>query len=159
VARAVREAGVDAAIKWPNDVLVNGHKLAGILTEMEGEADRISWLIAGIGINANVDTAALPSEQPVATLRGEVGDVDRREVTQSLLAEFHRLSTDRDAVLPAWRQLSATLGQRVRIETADGDVVGDAVDVSFPGTLVVDTGDGTREVSAGDCEHLLSAEE
>jgi len=158
-ARAVRQAGVDVSIKWPNDVLVGDRKLAGILTEMEGEADRISWLIAGIGINANVDAGDLPPAQPVTALRDEVGDVDRREITQSLLAEFHRLSTDLDEVLPAWRELSATLGRRVRIETAGEDVVGEAVGVRFPGTLVVETGEGTREVSAGDCEHLRSAEE
>jgi BirA family biotin operon repressor/biotin-[acetyl-CoA-carboxylase] ligase len=158
-ARAVREAGVDARIKWPNDVLVDGRKLAGILTEMEGEADRISWLIVGIGVNANVDAAALPGDQPVATLREAVGDVDRRAVTQRLLAEFHRLADDPDAVLPAWRDLASTLGRRVRITASGEQVVGEAVDVVDPGTLVVDIGDGRRRVSAGDCEHLRPAGE
>ncbi len=158
--RAVREAGVDASIKWPNDVLVGGRKLAGILTEMEGEADRISWLVAGIGINANVDSSALPGDRAATTLREEVGDVTRREVTQRLLSEFDRLTRDRDldGVLPAWRDLSATLGRQVRVETATGDVVGEAIDVSFPGALVVETAQGRREVTAGDCEHLRPGE-
>jgi len=158
-ARAVREVGVDASIKWPNDILLDGRKLAGILTEMEGEADRVSWLVVGIGVNANVDAAALPGDQPVATLREAVGDVDRRTVTQTLLEEFHSLTEDPDAVLPAWRDLSSTLGRRVRIDTGGEQIVGDAVDVTDPGTLVVDTGDGRREVSAGDCEHLRPAGE
>jgi BirA family biotin operon repressor/biotin-[acetyl-CoA-carboxylase] ligase len=153
-ARAVRDAGVDASIKWPNDVLVGDRKLAGILTEMEGEADRVSWLVVGIGINANVDAADLPTDRPVTTVREEVGDVDRRELTQSLLAAFHELTVDLQQVLPAWRKLSSTLGQRVRVETPGEEIVGDAVDVRFPGSLVVETAEGTREVTAGDCEHL-----
>ena len=156
--RAVREAGVDASIKWPNDVLVGDRKLAGILTEMEGEADRVSWLVVGIGINANVDAADLPTDWPVTTVREEVGDVDRRELTQSLLAAFHELTVDLQQVLPAWRKLSSTLGQRVRVETPGEEIVGDAVDVRFPGSLVVETAEGTREVTAGDCEHLRPAD-
>jgi len=157
-ARAVRDAGVDASIKWPNDVLVGDRKLAGILTEMEGEADRVSWLVVGIGINANVDAADLPTDRPVTTVREEVGDVDRRELTQSLLAAFHELTVDLQQVLPAWRKLSSTLGQRVRVETPGEEIVGDAVDVRFPGSLVVETAEGTREVTAGDCEHLRPAD-
>ncbi|RDI72701.1 biotin--[acetyl-CoA-carboxylase] ligase [Halopelagius longus] len=169
--RAAREAGVDAHIKWPNDVLVGdgggpdaadsvatgrgGRKLAGVLTEMEGEADRVSWLIVGIGVNANVDTADLP---PGATsIREEVGDVDRRAFVQRLLEEFHALRADTEAVLPAWREYASTLGRRVRVETPGGTVEGEAVDVRFPGALVVRTDDGEEVVHAGDCEHLRSA--
>jgi BirA family biotin operon repressor/biotin-[acetyl-CoA-carboxylase] ligase len=157
-ARAVRGCGVDATIKWPNDVLVGEDKLAGILTEMEGEADRVSWLVVGIGINANVDTDDLRADGPVTSLRDEVGDVDRRALVQDLLAEFHRLREDLDSVLPAWRDLTATLGRDVRVETVSETVKGEAVDVTFPGTLVVQTPDGTRELSAGDCEHLRPAD-
>jgi len=157
--RAVREAGVEATIKWPNDVLVGERKVAGILTEMEGEADRVSWLVVGIGINANVDADQVPTDRPVTTLRGEVGEVDRRELTQTLLDEFHGLTATLDAVMPAWRELSSTLGRRVRVETPSEVVVGEAIDVRFPGTLVLDTPDGQREVTAGDCEHLRPADQ
>ncbi|MEF8907325.1 MAG: biotin--[acetyl-CoA-carboxylase] ligase [Haloarculaceae archaeon] len=165
--RAAREAGADAVIKWPNDVLVAGgdsgetegrdaseRKLAGVLTEMEGEADRVSWLVVGIGVNANVDPEELPTGQPVTSLRAEVGDVDRRLFTQRLLEEFHALRGDLEGVVDAWREYASTLGRRVRVETPAGSVVGEAVDVRFPGTLVVDTGDGREDVTAGDCEHL-----
>jgi BirA family biotin operon repressor/biotin-[acetyl-CoA-carboxylase] ligase len=162
---ACREAGVDARIKWPNDVLVpdstvadddrGGAKLAGILTEMEGEANRVSWLVVGIGVNANVDRESLP---PGATsIRAETGDVDRRLFVQRLLERFHELREDPESVLPAWRDSSATLGRRVRVETPGGVVEGEAVDVTFPGALVVRTGSGERTVHAGDCEHLRTA--
>jgi len=161
-ADAAREAGVEARIKWPNDVLVTRdgeeRKLVGILTEMEGEADRVSWVVVGIGVNANVDPADLPGEANPTSLSAERGDpVDRRLFTQRLLERFHDLRGDPDAVLDAWRVHASTLGRRVRVETPDGVVEGEAVDVTFPGTLVVDTGDGRVRVAAGDCDHLRPA--
>ena len=156
-AEAVRATGVDAGIKWPNDVLVptgegEERKLAGILTEMEGEADRVSWVVVGVGLNANVDAGAVPDT--ATTMREQVGDVDRAEVTRGLLERFDELRADPESVLPAWRDLASTLGRRVRVETPGGEVVGEAVDVEFPGTLVVETAAGEKRVSAGDCEHL-----
>lgn len=151
--RAVREAGVEATIKWPNDVLVGDRKLAGVLTEMEGEADRVGWLVVGIGLNANVDPDDLPDRR-ATSLRAERGDVNRRALVQGLLGEFARLHSHREQILPAWRECADTLGRRVRVETGDRTVVGEAVDISFPGALEIDTGERTETVAAGDCEHL-----
>ena len=153
-ARAVAELGVEARIKWPNDVLVDGKKVAGILTEMEGEADRISWLVAGIGLNANVEVDELPTDRGVTSLLAETGPVDRRTVTQTLLSEWYELHTNPGDILGGWRNLSATLGRTVRVDTPNGQVIGEAVDIEFPGALVVDTTEGRTTVSVGDCEHL-----
>ena len=190
---ACREAGVDAGIKWPNDVLVRdeadaetratigdrgGRKLAGILTEMEGEADRVSWLVLGIGVNANLDADALPAgatslraeraKTATATRDGNVtsdsnvagdsdgnaADIDRRRFVSRLLERFAELAVEPDAVLSAWRDRAITLGRRVRVETSTGAVVGTAADVEPPGALVIETDDGPVRVHAGDCEHL-----
>jgi BirA family biotin operon repressor/biotin-[acetyl-CoA-carboxylase] ligase len=177
---AARQAGVDAHIKWPNDVLVGGtptddgpdgagdgdaagrggRKLAGILTEMEGEADRVGWLVVGVGVNANLDPDGLPAG--ATSLAAERGDpVDRRRFAATLLerlADLTRPAVDRDEVLAAWRERASTLGRRVRVEAADGAVEGTAVDVAGAGALVVETDDGRRRVHAGDCEHLRDAE-
>ncbi len=156
-ARAAREAGVDAHIKWPNDVVVpvgdegDYRKLAGILTEMEAETDRIAWLVVGIGVNADVDGDALP--EGATSIREEVGEFDRRVFVQRLLEEFDAFR-DLEGVIPAWRELALTIGQRVRVDLPDGELVGDAVDVTESGALVVEAGDERRQVSAGDCEHL-----
>lgn len=181
-ADACREAGVDAHIKWPNDVLVGGagdarkgtddtegnteggrggRKLAGILTEMEGEADRISWMVSGIGVNANVEPAVLPAG--ATSLLGELGEpIDRRRFAATLLERFAALAgtPDRmDRILPAWRERASTLGRRVRVDTSNGPVTGTAVDVEPPGALVIETADGVRRVHAGDCEHLRDADD
>jgi len=161
-ANAAREAGVDAGIKWPNDVLVptddgGTRKLAGILTEMEGEADRVSWLVVGVGVNVDVGSDDLP---PGGTsVRVEGGTLDRRAFAQRVIEGFHDLvSGDLDAVLPAWRERALTLDERVRVDTPGGVVEGVARDVEFPGALVVETDDGDVRVTAGDCEHLRPAE-
>ena len=157
-ARAAREAGVDARIKWPNDGVVpvgedgDYRKHAGILTEMEGETDRVDWLVVGIGINANIDADALP--EGATSIRDEAGDVDRRRFVQRLLEEFDDSRNDLEAVVPAWRDLTLTLGQRVRIDRPAGEIVGEAVDITDSGALVIETGDRQQTVSAGDCEHL-----
>ena len=173
VTRAAREAGVDARIKWPNDVLVSvgegadaeERKLCGILTEMEGEADRVSWVVVGIGVNVNLDEADLPSAANATSVRAcreragqEEPDVPRRLFVQRLLETFDELRADPEAILPAWRDHARTLGQRVRVETPGGEVIGEAVDVEFPGTLLIETDDGVERVAAGDCEHLRPAE-
>lgn len=170
VTRAAREAGIEARIKWPNDVLAPGddggaRKLCGILTEMEGEAGRVSWVVVGVGVNLNVDESDLPPEANATSVRAcreraghEDADVPRRLFVQRLLEEFHDLRSEPEAVLPAWREYASTLGRRVRVETPGGDVVGEAVDIKFPGTLVVETDAGTQRVTAGDCEHLRPTE-
>ena len=154
--RAAREAGVDAGIKWPNDVLVpvggEERKLVGILTEMEGEADRVSWVLVGTGANVDVPASELPG---TATSLRELGaDADRRAFAQRYLRAFEDLRSAPDSILPAWREHTLTLGRRVRVETGSEVMEGEAVDVAFPGALLVETDTGERRVSAGDCEHL-----
>ena len=157
-AKAARETGVDAGIKWPNDVLAGDdeRKLAGILTEMEGEAGRANWVVVGIGINANVESEDLPPEATsLLEQRGEA--VERRVFVQRLLEEFDELRHDPENVLPEWRALSLTLGRKVRVDTPDGEVIGDAMDVAFPGKLIVQTESGRKTVNVGDCDHLRPA--
>jgi BirA family biotin operon repressor/biotin-[acetyl-CoA-carboxylase] ligase len=124
---------------------------------MEGEADRVSWLVVGVGVNVDVASDDLP---PGGTsVRVEGGTVDRRAFAQRVIEGFHDLvSGDLDAVLPAWRERALTLDERVRVDTPGGVVEGVARDVEFPGALVVETDDGDVRVTAGDCEHLRPAE-
>ena len=150
-------AAVGARIKWPNDVLVGERKLAGVLTETATTGGELDWVIVGIGLNANVDPADLPGEDPTS-LRAELGPVDRRQLAQRIIERTHELAGAPAEILPAWRGLADTLGRRVRVETDSETIVGEAVDVIFPGALIVETPRGRRTVATGECEHLRPAD-
>ncbi len=154
---ATADAGVEATIKWPNDVLgPDGRKLAGVLAERGTAGDAVEWVAVGVGHNADVDPADLP--EGATSLRELTGGpVDRRRLAQALLESFDALRRDPDAVLPAWRARASTPGRRVRVETRDGAVEGTATDIEATGALLVETGSGLRRVTVGDCRHLRRA--
>ena len=141
---------VGAGIKWPNDVLIKGKKVAGILTEMEAEMDRIHHLIVGIGINVNTRMSFLPRavRERATSLLEETGKpISRKDLLAMVLAEMEALwaQAERggfDAVRAAWKRLNVTLGRRVRIEGMDVAVLGTAMDLDDRGALLVRAQDG-----------------
>ncbi len=168
-ADAVRAAtGADVRLKWPNDLVVETgdgtRKLSGILSESIVEGGQVSALVVGIGINVNWP-AAVPAElADIAIAANHVAghDVARADILVSLLqafsASYAGLATPegKAALLARYRELSATLGRRVRVELAGEMIVGDAVDLTIEGHLQVldECPDRLREISAGDVIHL-----
>jgi BirA family transcriptional regulator, biotin operon repressor / biotin---[acetyl-CoA-carboxylase] ligase len=160
VTKALRGAGLEAVIKWPNDVLVNGKKICGILTEMSAEADAVNFIVLGIGVNVNND---VPIET-ATTMKAELGrDVDRVKFTQSLLEtlEGDYLTFKDEGFTPilwSWRRYSDTLGRMVEVTYQDEIISGLAQDVDEDGSLLVKTTDGAvRKIVSGDCKHLRGA--
>ena len=145
---AVRDvAGVDAGLKWPNDLVVDvdgeSRKLAGVLAEVDGDA-----VVVGIGINVGWAPPDLP-----AVCLGE--DVSRDEVLAAMLESLAGWLAKSDAdVASAYREACVTLNRAVRVELPDEIVTGNASDVADSGHLLVDTGACLREISAGDVVHL-----
>lgn len=154
VAKTLHAIGIGARIKWPNDLLVSGRKICGILA-----AGAPDFITLGIGLNANLDPYELETPPGTATsIRSSLGyDVDLAHLLQDLLGhlqeEFRRLENFED-VLDDWRKLNCTLGKRVRVHKPDKILEGTAVDLSFEGALVLDTGYGEVELFEGDVEHL-----
>ncbi|MET7772338.1 biotin--[acetyl-CoA-carboxylase] ligase [Nocardia sp. NPDC005366] len=150
-------AGVDANLKWPNDVLIGGRKVAGILAEVAsgGEAPAV---VIGVGLNVSLDEAELPVPHAISLTLAGASSVDRTELAASILTEFARRFTAwRDAgwnvgeLAAAYRERCATLGARVRAELPGGEVlIGVATDIDRHGRVVI----GDRAVSAGDVTHL-----
>ena len=158
VCDTARKAGVDAQLKWPNDVLApSGKKLAGILAELRCVGERIEHVIAGIGLNVNL--VELPEEiSTIATsLRLETGrEQDRERVLCDLLSALEEW-IDRfvvggaPAVARAWRARAGMLGRRVSLTVGGEPLAGWARDVDDDGALLLDCDDGRRlRVLAGE---------
>jgi len=160
VAEAVRSVALlPAELKWPNDVLVDGAKLGGILVERVDSA-----AVVGIGLNVSLRESELPV--PTATsvaLAGGVADREllAREVLRALgrrLAEWERADGAPSAILPAYREICATIGSMVTVQLPGGGQVNGSVSaVDDSGQLLVASDDGLTAVSAGDVVHVRPA--
>ncbi len=146
---------IAAGLKWPNDILVNKHKICGILSQMEAEGERVAYINIGIGLNVN---NAPETEEPVAvSMKALLGrSLPRREILSAFLDRFEtRIATfDPQAVIDQWKTLNITIGQRVRVFIINRMIDGTAVDVDAHGGLIVRLGDGSLQtVLVGDCFH------
>ena len=167
--QAVRETtGLDATIKWPNDILVKGKKAGGILTEAAVEQDRVQGVVLGIGLNVNMTRQATPVvlRRTATSLRQASGRVhDRtallRRLLQTLDVWYGRLmrpgTHGRGEIIQAWRRRSETLGRRVRVMMPRRTVIGLAYGITEEGALVLRLDHGAEVmVTAGDVVHLRS---
>jgi BirA family biotin operon repressor/biotin-[acetyl-CoA-carboxylase] ligase len=161
------QAGLDARLKWPNDVLVGGAKIAGILAEQAGDA-----IVLGIGINVTTRRDELPVPHATSVVLAGAAP-DREQLLVAVLGEletWYRRWVAAVAAGPAvlagpggdpaglraeYLRLSATVGQQVRVSMPGGKLVtGRAGDVDATGRLVVGTASGPVAVSAGDVVHV-----
>ncbi|MEH3138857.1 MAG: biotin--[acetyl-CoA-carboxylase] ligase [Mycobacterium kyogaense] len=157
VAASVRSHGVDATVKWPNDVLAGSGKLAGILAEVAAPV-----VVVGVGLNVGFDASDVPD--PNAVSMAMLGaDVDRTELAATLLRTLSgRIEQWRagDVALAAdYRGISSTIGTRVRaLLPGDDEIIGVAIDVDDGGRLIIDRDGSPVTVSAGDITHLRPAD-
>jgi len=159
-AAAIEETtGLHPRLKWPNDVLVGGRKVAGLLLEAGPvRRDSPAWLVAGIGINVNVAPEALPSRPryPATSLAAATGgSADRGRLLRALLRRLNRDYDELRArggedILAQWRARSETLGRVVQVSTASETIEGLARDVDETGALLVRTRGADRRIVAGD---------
>jgi BirA family biotin operon repressor/biotin-[acetyl-CoA-carboxylase] ligase len=145
--------GLKPQIKWPNDVLINGKKVSGILTENELKGSRVACAIIGIGINVNLRAADFPEISATATsLNDELGrSVSPVDFVRHLMVEMERLylTLPEVAIYEEWRGRLATIGQRVYVESGNSRLEGVAESVDRSGALWLRRTDGhvTRVVS------------
>jgi BirA family biotin operon repressor/biotin-[acetyl-CoA-carboxylase] ligase len=159
VASAIRKVcGLEAGIKWPNDILLSGKKVSGLLTEMSAEQDRIRHIVLGIGVDVNMEMDELPPEvrSLTTTLASEAGSkINRNGLLQQILRDLERwyhtfIKNDAD-VLEEWKALNLTVGNRITVSGAGESLNGLAQGVDRDGRLIVRLDDGTiRTVAAGD---------
>ena len=146
-------------IKWPNDILVNGKKLAGILAEAVCARERVEYVILGIGVNVNCPVDAMPQElRQRATSLFDVTRIhmDREFVLRRLIQDLDRCYGDLEqfgfeAIAPQWEARFGLRGKRVRIELRDQVLIGLARGLARDGALLVEGDDGIlQKVIAGD---------
>ena len=163
VVEAARELGAPSArIKWPNDIECRGRKLAGLLTELRAEPDRIRHAVLGLGFNISMEMHDFPEElrATATSLLVESGEKTARPVVCARLLEHLEewLSLHETEgfgpVRERWRELSSTLGHKVRITGEGEPIEGDAADLDEDGALLVrGPGGQVVRVVAGDVEH------
>jgi BirA family biotin operon repressor/biotin-[acetyl-CoA-carboxylase] ligase len=162
VCEALQQAGVDARIKWPNDLLVSGRKIAGILTELAADPDCVQWVVLGVGVNVNARAEDFPAE-----VRGEATSIllERGQAAPRALfaaACFTALEgwLDRHAeggfpaIREAWKRHSATLGREVAVRLDAREIVGVAEDLDESGALLVRTEAGVERILSGEVRML-----
>jgi BirA family biotin operon repressor/biotin-[acetyl-CoA-carboxylase] ligase len=161
LSRCLQEWGIAADIKWPNDIYVKGKKVAGILTELNADPDRIHYAIVGIGMNVNLAQNDIPDDlkNKATSLRIETGVVvDRVKVIQRFCCHFeqwYRLYL-KEGFLPiksVWEARSISLGEPLLARTLQGDIRGTAMEIDEIGALVIRTDGGEiKKIYSADLE-------
>jgi len=175
-----RISGIQPWIKWPNDLLVNGKKVAGLLNEMNARAGQVDFVILGIGINVNMSPGTIPEEmrpivnvnmspgtipeemRPIATsLREELGhEISRVELLHALLKEVEGeyrafLAGERERILREWEEFSRMVGTTVEVRSFREVIRGRVKGIDSHGSLILLVPDGSeRTVIAGDVSHV-----
>ena len=160
VARAIEScSALSPQIKWPNDILISGKKVAGLLNEMNAETEQVNFVVLGIGVNLNVRLSQLGEglRHPATSLLEEGGvEVDRLRFTRTLLAEldqlYDRFLLEGEAAVRAeWLERSAIRGRSVRVNCGDREFSGVVQGIDSFGALLVLLADGRVEtVLSGD---------
>ena len=157
VARAVRRvAGLYPTIKWPNDIIIDGRKVAGILAESALSGSRIDYAIVGVGVNIALDVSADPEIAGTAASLNQLAgaEVDRAELLRRILQYMDALYLDlhrRRSPIPEWRRWLDTIGRRVTVAHYDTAQTGLAEDIDDAGNLILRTDAGNLlTLAAGD---------
>ncbi len=160
LARAIEQlTPLSPRIKWPNDILIGGKKVAGLLNEMSAETDKVNFVVLGIGVNLNMSADQFPADlrHPATSLFLESGTrVRRTEFTRSLLRELDGLYGTflREGYGPVrreWLERSRLAGERVTVSDAGRETAGTVRGIDEYGALLLETDDGsTVQVLAGD---------
>lgn len=154
VHKALNNMNIKSQIKWPNDILIDGKKICGILTEMSCELNMINYVTIGIGINVNLDENHIPEDlrhKATSIKISQDKDINRKELFANILNEFEKLyisfkdEGDISRTIDICRKNSALIGKEVRIIKGGEVRIGKALDINEDGHLVVEFGDGIVE--------------
>ena len=147
------ETGIETAIKWPNDIVVNGKKVCGILTELNAELNHINYLVLGIGVNVNTRNFEVEIRDKATSLSIEKKNkwINRLNIIKLFVEKFeiyyNQLVNENDfrPVIEYNRRKSITLNKDVEIISGNVKKIAFALDIDMDGNLIVKNSDGTNE--------------
>lgn len=160
VGSAINKLTDNVQVKWPNDILINGKKICGVLTESAGEADKTDYIILGIGINVNQTESELPESLSVTSTSLKIEmkrDISRQILVSDIFNEFEKQyqkmqeCNNADETLNFCRMHSNIIGKNVLLKRNDWQSKAKAIDLNQQGQLMVRYNDGT-------CESISSAD-
>lgn len=149
----------DVKIKWPNDILLEGKKIVGILTEISAEMERINYIVAGVGINVNQDLLDFPEDirHKATSIKINTGkNVNRNELLRKIIEEMEKIyfvykEEGFEKILKLWEENNITLGKRVKAITFDSEIIGFAEKIDKEGYLIIIDDEGKEnKIVAGD---------
>jgi len=156
ICEAIKEIlDLDVQIKWPNDVLIHNKKIAGILTEMNAEVDKVNFVVIGLGLNVNNDKKSLIAQ--ATSLKEQQGaEISRVALLQEILRRIESNYLLLEAkgsseIINKWRNFTLTLGTRVKVDYQNKHIEGQTIDIDADGALLIRKDSGLiQKISSGD---------
>ena len=151
IVKALNILGVDAKIKWPNDITINNKKLSGILTELSAEIERVNYIVVGIGMNVKDTDFEEELKDKATSLYKENYNVSRIDIVKEILCQFEKLyldyieKDDKKEVLGICRQYSAIINKEIYVIKNDQKELVDCIGINEEGNLIIKNKDGKLE--------------
>ena len=151
IVKALNILGVDAKIKWPNDITINNKKLSGILTELSAEIERVNYIVVGIGMNVKDTDFEEELQDKATSLYKENYNVSRIDIVKEILCQFEKLyldyieKDDKKEVLDICRQYSAIINKEIYVIKNDQKELVDCIGINEEGNLIIKNKDGKLE--------------
>ena len=151
IVKALNILGVDAKIKWPNDITINNKKLSGILTELSAEIERVNYIVVGIGMNVKDTDFEEELKDKATSLYKENYNVSRIDIVKEILCQFEKLyldyieKDDKKEVLDICRQYSAIINKEIYVIKNDQKELVDCIGINEEGNLIIKNKDGNLE--------------
>lgn len=151
IVKALNILGVDAKIKWPNDITINNKKLSGILTELSAEIERVNYIVVGIGMNVKDTDFEEELKDKATSLYKENYNVSRIDIVKEILCQFEKLyldyieKDDKKEVLGICRQYSAIINKEIYVIKNDQKELVDCIGINEEGNLIIKNKDGNLE--------------
>jgi len=158
IVSALNNLGIETKIKWPNDIVVNGKKVCGILTEMSGSLEQLNYIVVGIGMNINMDDNIFPEElkEKATSLKSATGVTwNRRHILGMIFNELEKYYNEfvlgnHKLYLDVCRRYSVLLGKEIQIIKRDSIKIGKALDIDENGALIVNINGNIEKVISGE---------